>query len=61
MFHNPKALHPVDRRLFPNIAHHYFDEGQIRSLLPEFHPFGSYTWNILPIEKQAEGATGQQE
>ncbi|MHB8253555.1 MAG: hypothetical protein ACYDEV_07630 [Acidiferrobacter sp.] len=48
LFHNPKAKHPVDRGLFPNIAHHYFDEGQIQSYLPDFHPYGSYTWNILP-------------
>jgi hypothetical protein len=48
MFHNPRAKHAVDRRLFPNIAHHYFDRGQIVSFLPAFHPYGSYTWNFMP-------------
>lgn len=48
MFHNPNAKHPVDRHLFPHIAHHFFDDGQITSFLPEFHPYMSYTWNVLP-------------
>lgn len=51
MFHNAKARYPVDRRMFPAIAHHYFEDGHIRSYLPEFHPYGSYTWNILPTAK----------
>jgi hypothetical protein len=54
MFHNPNAKYPVDREMFPNIAHHYFDEGQIRSYLPDFHPYGSYTWNILPIKEEGK-------
>lgn len=53
LFHNPHAKHPVDQALFPNIAHHYFDGGRIYSYIPEFHPYGSYTWNILPINKKA--------
>ncbi len=47
MFHNPHAKYPVDPRLFPNVAHHFYEEGQIRSRLPEFHPYTSLTWNIL--------------
>lgn len=46
MFHNPNALHPVPKELFPTIAHHEFKEGQILSDLPEFHPYGSVTLNI---------------
>lgn len=48
MFHNPRALHPVDPQMFPNIAHHFFEDGKIVSTLPEFHPYSSFTWNILP-------------
>ena len=48
MFHNPNAKYPVNARLFPNIAHHRFKNGLIESHLPEFHPFSSYTWNIIP-------------
>jgi hypothetical protein len=54
MFHNPRAKYPVDRSMFPNFAHHYFADGQIISYLPEFHPYSSYTWNILPMRVGAE-------
>ncbi|MFQ5903792.1 MAG: hypothetical protein ACE5JO_08885 [Candidatus Binatia bacterium] len=44
MFHNPRAVNPVPPELFPDIAHHWLDEdGLIRSEIPDFHPFGSYT------------------
>ena len=43
MFHNPNALHPVPQELFPSIAHHRFENGQIVSKIPEFHPFSSQT------------------
>ncbi len=46
MFHNPNAKHPVPEELFPSIAHHYFDDGQIISNLPEFHPYSSMTMNM---------------
>jgi len=32
-----------DPDLFPGIAHHFFKGGQILSLLPEFHPYSSFT------------------
>ncbi|WP_198343906.1 hypothetical protein [Burkholderia ubonensis] len=54
MFHNPNAKYPVDRQLFPSIAHHYFEKGQIQSYLPEFHPYGSYTWNFMPMKDGKE-------
>lgn len=47
MFHNPNALHPVPQELFPSIAHHTFKDGQIHSVLPEFHPYSSFTVNLL--------------
>lgn len=46
MFHNPNAKHPVPEELFPSIAHHHFDGEQIRSTLPEFHPYSSTTINL---------------
>lgn len=54
MFHNPQALHPVAPEMFPGIAHHFFGDGKIISLLPEFHPYSSYTWNILPVRDGSE-------
>ena len=49
MFHNPNALHPVPEDIFPSIAHHHFSDGQIISNIPEFHPYGSYTLNIVAV------------
>lgn len=46
MFHNPNAKFPVPEELFPSIAHHHFDDGQIVSLLPDFHPYSSTTMNM---------------
>jgi len=46
MFHNPNATHPVPQELFPSIAHHRFENGQIVSLLPDFHPYASQTLHL---------------
>jgi len=46
MFHNPNAIHPVPKELFPSIAHHDFKDGQVVSQLPEFHPYSSITLNM---------------
>jgi hypothetical protein len=51
MFHNPRALVPVPEELFPGIAHHRLDElHRMRSVVPEFHPYGSFTqvFNGIP-------------
>ena len=47
MYHNPNAQYPVPEELFPSIAHHFFDNGKIVSKIPEFHPYGSITHNIV--------------
>ena len=46
MYHNPNAIHPVPEELFPSIAHHKFENDQIVSIVPEFHPYASQTMNI---------------
>ena len=52
IFHNPKALHPLSRDVFPSVAHHYMQEdGQIVSLLPEFHPYNGLTTMLVPTEE----------
>lgn len=56
MFHNPNAKHPIDPGMFPDIAHHRFQDGQIYSLVPEFHPYSSFTWNMLLTSKDAAEA-----
>jgi hypothetical protein len=54
MFHNPRAERPVAPGMFPGIAHHFFENGQIKSLLPEFHPYTSFTWNMMLTNDGAE-------
>lgn len=51
MYHNPNALHPVPRELFPSIAHHRFEDGQIVSVLPEFHTYASQTLMLNVTDK----------
>ncbi len=46
MFHNPNAKYPVSEELFPSAAHHRFIDNQIVSMLPEFYPYSSMTWNL---------------
>lgn len=52
MFHNPNAKHPIDHNIFPGIAHHWFEEGQVKSLLPEFHIYNSFTYNNIFTDKE---------
>jgi hypothetical protein len=57
VFHNPNASVPLSERVFPSVAHHKFDQGQIRSHIPEFHPFGSFTLIMTPQLDGSEVAT----
>lgn len=59
MFHNPKALRPVDPNLFPSIAHHWFEDDIIRSTVPEFHPYSSMTFNMLLKEGDLDSAVAE--
>lgn len=53
VFHNPRALMPVDPRMFPGAAHHFAEaDGRIRSFTPPFHPFGSVTRMFAPVDVQ---------
>lgn len=56
LFHNPNALVPLPEELFPSAAHHKFDNGQIRSHIPEFHPFGSVTVIMIPEAQRSQAA-----
>jgi len=47
MYHNPNAKHPVNHELFPSIAHHFFEDGMIKSIIPKFHPYSSLTLNVM--------------
>jgi hypothetical protein len=47
MYHNPNALHPVPKELFPSVAHHHFCDGLIAAIIPEFFPYFSETLNVI--------------
>ncbi|WP_414912006.1 hypothetical protein [Pseudomonas sp. IT-P44] len=55
MFHNPNAKHPINPNMFPGIAHHWFEDGIVKSLLPEFHVYNSFTWNMVPTDDDEPG------
>ena len=48
VFHNPNALLPLDESFLAGAAHHYFENGQLTSTIPRFHPYGSQTAIIAP-------------
>ncbi len=47
LYHNPNALIPVNKELFPSIAHHELKDNLIHSSVPDFHPYFSYNQNIV--------------
>lgn len=49
VYHNPNALHPLAPGMFPGAAHHFIEEdGQIRSLVPDWQPLSSTTHIFVP-------------
>ena len=46
IFHNPLALHPLDQSLFPDVAHHFYHDGQLYSSIPKNFCMSSMVWNI---------------
>ncbi len=49
LFHNPHAKHPVNKLLFPSIAHHELIKDVLYSQLPAFHPYSSWTISISTL------------
>jgi hypothetical protein len=45
VFHNPNALIPLPRKYFPDAADSALRNGVLHSLVPDFHPFSSFTIN----------------
>ena len=44
VYHNPTALIPLPPEMLPGAAHHILrPDGQIGSVVPDFHPFGTET------------------
>lgn len=43
MFHNPRALRPLDRGLFPGIAHFFQENDEVLCIIPPDFPITSHT------------------
>jgi len=48
VYHNPMAREPLDESFLPGAAHHRFENGIIRSRIPDFHPYSSTTIILQP-------------
>src|SRR5581483_10622960 len=48
IFHNPRALNPIPKELFPYCSHHYFKNGQRIAFLPKQFVFESKTIILTP-------------
>jgi hypothetical protein len=48
VFHNPRALHPLNPEIFADYAQHFEEDGKIRSFLPDFHPYGVQCISLIP-------------
>lgn len=46
IFHNPFAEIPLEPLLFPRAGHHFYDNGLLRSSIPENHIISTITYNI---------------
>ena len=48
VFHNPNALIPLNPELFDDrVAHCFFKDEIIHSLMPEVFPYNSFTQNLI--------------
>ena len=43
LFHNPRAVHPIDRRVFPDIAHFFQEDEKVLCIIPPNFPISSHT------------------
>ncbi len=60
VFHNPRALHPIEPWMLPGAAHHrLLPDGQLDSVTPDWQPLGSYTFVLVAEDEDAASrATG---
>jgi hypothetical protein len=53
VYHNPRAIHPLDPAMLPEAAHHRLRDGLMASVTPAWHPFGSIT-HMLVADSEEE-------
>lgn len=57
LFHNPRALHPLDHDTFPDAGHHRLEaDGTVTSRCPPWHPLAATT-TIVVAAKGSSGPT----
>jgi len=54
VFHNPNAVHPIDRSLFPKATHHFLENGEIKSYGLPNNILGSITMILSPKAGRAD-------
>jgi hypothetical protein len=55
VYHNPNAILPLPRDIFPSVAHHYMQpNGQIKSYIPDFQPFSGLTVMLQPVDESTD-------
>ena len=55
VYHNPKAITPLDPELMPSAAHHFLQkDGTIVSNTPDWHPLASVTAHFAPVDVESE-------
>lgn len=56
VFHNPRAIHPIDPSMIPGAAHHWMlPHGQMDTWTPDWQPLGSYTFVLVAEDEEAAG------
>lgn len=51
VYHNPRANVPLPWEMLPGAAHHFLESnGQMSSLIPAFHPFGTQTVIMAAVD-----------
>ena len=63
IFHNPNAKRPIPFEVFLGATHHFFEDGQMKSLGPDDAVLSSYTWLFKVVAndvklKKYKGAEG---
>lgn len=54
VFHNPRALLPIEPWMLQGAAHHrLLPDGQMDSRTPDWHPLGSFTYVLLAEDEEA--------
>lgn len=48
VMHNPRADHPLDPQMFDGVAQLFYEDGTLRTFLPDFHVYTSVTHVFQP-------------